>query len=96
MLCTYPMRPCRICRRWFRPDPRSRGLQQVCSDAVCQRERHRRSCAEWHRSNALLDRERRFEERLKRDLEEPAGRSTDPLQTAPLARVAWPVARDAI
>jgi len=38
-------RPCRFCRRWFRPDPRLGTRQYACSRAECQRERHRRNCA---------------------------------------------------
>jgi hypothetical protein len=31
-------RPCRVCRRWFRPDPRQKERQYVCGDEDCQRE----------------------------------------------------------
>ena len=44
-------RPCRICRRWFLPDPRLKGRQMTCGDAYCTREWHRKKCQEWNRNN---------------------------------------------
>src|SRR6056297_2132233 len=44
-------RPCRICKRWFLPDPRVKERQKTCGRPECQREWHRRKCAEWYRSN---------------------------------------------
>ena len=44
-------RPCRICRRWFLPDPRLKGRQKTCGDAYCKRELHRKKCQEWNRKN---------------------------------------------
>ena len=42
-------RPCRFCRRWFRPDPRLGVRQYACSRPECQRERHRRNCVDYRR-----------------------------------------------
>ena len=44
-------RPCRICKRWFRPHPRLKDRQKTCGDLQCQQEWHRRKCAEWNRAN---------------------------------------------
>ena len=44
-------RPCRICRRWFLPDPRLKGRQRTCGDAHCKRQWHRKTCQEWNRKN---------------------------------------------
>ena len=62
-------RPCRICRKWFRPDPRQKGRQYTCGDPGCQRERHRRNCDTWRQRNPDYDRESRLRERLKRGKE---------------------------
>ena len=54
-------RPCGVCGRWFRPSKRQGERQRVCSTPDCQRERHRRSCAEWHlgeRKEEALERAR--------------------------------------
>ena len=45
-------RPCRICRRWFLPDPRLKERQMTCGSAKCQREWHRRKCAAWNHKNS--------------------------------------------
>jgi hypothetical protein len=44
-------RPCRVCRRWFRPNPRVGDSQKTCGDPHCKREWHRRKCVEWNREN---------------------------------------------
>jgi len=44
-------RPCRICRRWFLPNPRLKDRQMTCADPKCKREWHRRKCAEWNKNN---------------------------------------------
>jgi len=45
-------RPCRICRRWFMPNPRRKERQRTCGDPQCKREWHRRKCAEWNKNNS--------------------------------------------
>jgi len=40
-------RPCRLCRRWFLPDPRLKERQRVCSTAECQRTRQATNQAAW-------------------------------------------------
>jgi len=44
-------RPCRICRRWFMPNPRLKERQMTCGRAKCQREWHKKKCAEWNKKN---------------------------------------------
>lgn len=44
---------CGICRRWFTPGLRSGNRQKVCSETRCQRERHRRNCADARRKDKL-------------------------------------------
>ena len=44
-------RPCSICRRWFTPNPKQGSRQVTCGRPACQRERHRKKCAEWNRKN---------------------------------------------
>ena len=44
-------RPCKICRKWFMPDPRQIGRQKTCSNPACRKEHHRRQCARWNRKN---------------------------------------------
>jgi hypothetical protein len=44
-------RPCRICRRWFTPNPRLGERQKTCADRHCKKEWHRKKCAQWNRKN---------------------------------------------
>ena len=44
-------RPCRICKRWFMPHPRVKDRQKTCGSPPCQREWHRRKCAQWNHNN---------------------------------------------
>ena len=44
-------RPCKMCRRWFRPNPRVGDVQMTCGRPKCKREWHRKKCAEWNRKN---------------------------------------------
>ena len=45
-------RPCRICRRWFMPNPRLKDRQMTCGDPKCKKEWHRKKCAEWNKKNS--------------------------------------------
>lgn len=86
-------RPCRICKQWFRPDARAGDRQRVCGSESCQRERHRRACAAWHRRNPDYDREERLRRRLTREVK-PA--VSDPLAVPPMMRWDGAAARDVV
>ena len=45
-------RPCKICGRWYVPDARLGDRQKTCGDPECQRQWHKKKCAEWNRNNA--------------------------------------------
>ena len=64
----------------------------MCSDPKCQRERHRRSCAEWHERHPDYDREERLRKKLRPRQEEPR---KDP-EVDPLGEIDWQAARDAV
>lgn len=42
---------CRVCRDWYWPDPRTRGLQKVCAKPDCHRERKRQADTQWRANN---------------------------------------------
>ena len=82
-------RPCRICRKWFLPDPRVGPRQRSCSTPECQRKRRAKTQASWRERNPDYFVARRLLERASRD-EAPA-----PLRLpAPLSRLPWDVAQD--
>lgn len=44
-------RPCRICRKWFSPDPRIGDRQKTCGAKDCQTKWHAKKCSEWNKKN---------------------------------------------
>lgn len=44
-------RPCRICRKWFTPDPRLGDRQKTCGKESCIRKWHAKKCSEWNKKN---------------------------------------------
>jgi hypothetical protein len=50
-------RPCRICKKWFLPNPRVDDRQKTCGTPECQRQWHIRKCAEWNLKNRHFARE---------------------------------------
>ena len=43
--------PCRICGKWFTPNPRLGKRQKTCGDPDCKKKWHTRKCAEWNKKN---------------------------------------------
>lgn len=84
-------RPCRVCRKWFRPSRAVGTRQHVCSDPACQRERHRRNCTRWHERNPDYDQETHFEQRLVK--EDPVAQAP---RADPLEAIDWPLAKGAV
>lgn len=44
-------RPCRICGRWFHPDPRVGSRQRACGKRACQGKRRQKTQAAWRSAN---------------------------------------------
>jgi len=44
-------RPCRICRKWFTPNPRVGNRQKTCGSKECQKKWHAKKCSQWNRQN---------------------------------------------
>jgi len=49
--CLHKKRPCRICGKWYPPNPRLADRQQTCGAVECQRKWHAKKCTEWNRKN---------------------------------------------
>ena len=58
-------RPCRICKKWFLPNPRLGDRQKTCGTPECQRQWHIRKCAEWNLKNRFCARESYLRGRLE-------------------------------
>ena len=57
-------RPCRICRKWFIPNPRVGDRQKTCGDPECMRKWHAGKCAEWNRKNRKCAQENYLHDKL--------------------------------
>lgn len=81
-------RPCCICRRWFRPDPRIGSRQQACQRAECQAARRKKKQKKWRELNPDYFIARRIKDRSGQD------RPPEPLRLPPpLSRLPWDIAQ---
>jgi hypothetical protein len=82
-------RPCTICRRWFRPDPRVGDRQRACGKPECQTTRRQKTQANWRDRNPGYAIAWRIDQRAAQP-EAPG-----PLRLpAPLAQLPWNFAKD--
>ena len=63
--CYGKKRPCRICKKWFLPNPRLGNRQKTCGTPECQRQWRIRKCAEWNLKNRHIARENYLRDRLE-------------------------------
>ena len=83
-------RPCRICRRWFRPDPRVGVRQRACHAPECQTARRQKTQASWRGRNPGYGIGYRIDRRAAQVPQPP-----EPLRLAPpLNQLPWWVAKD--
>src|ERR1700722_13189560 len=82
-------RPCTICRRWFRPNPRVGDRQRACGKPECQTARRQKIQASWRKLNPGYAIAWRLDQR-KTQAEPP-----EPLRLpSPLNQLPWNVAKD--
>ena len=75
-------RPCRICGKWFKANPRLRERQRTCGDKECQRQWHAKTCRKWNRKNIPYF-QAIYLERCLASCESPEGQvATTPLDAA--------------
>ncbi len=87
-------RPCKICRRWFKPNPRSSHRQQACSNRTCQKERHRRNCGVINNTNRDSERAHRARQKFQKP---PAKKpDTSHSRSTPVNQVCWPAVQKAV
>ena len=81
-------KPCCICRRWFRPDPRIGSRQRTCKNKDCQTSRRRKKQKAWRKTHPDYFIRKRIE---KRGSQKPP---PDPLRIpAPLSKLPWETAQ---
>ncbi len=80
-------RPCRICRRWFTPNPRLKDRQKTCGDASCKREWHRKKCEAWNKHNLEYFKANYLQKKLDAASQTPkASKSAQPGSSPSLTR----------
>ena len=83
-------RPCSICRRWFRPDPRVGDRQHACGKTECQTSRRQNTQGGWRRRNPGYTIAWRIDQRAAQAQPPP-----EPLRLpAPLNQLPWDFAKD--
>ena len=81
-------KPCCICRRWFRPDPRVGLRQQACREPDCQVARRKKKQKAWRKRNPDYFIARRIQDRSRQD------RPPEPLRLPPpLSQLPWDIAQ---
>ena len=82
-------KPCTICRRWFRPNPRVGARQRACGNPDCQTARRQKTQSNWRDRNAGYSIAWRIDQRATQR-EDP-----EPLRLpAPLNQLPWNFAKD--
>jgi hypothetical protein len=82
-------KPCSICRKWFRPDPRPGARQRACSQAECQAARRRKNQVRWRAANPDYAADYRLRQR---SAQQPP---PEPLRVPPpLNQLPWDLAKD--
>jgi hypothetical protein len=82
-------KPCRICRRWFQPDPRVGERQRVCGKPECQTARRQKTQADWRKRNPDYAIAWRLDQRAAQ------APPPEPLRfPAPLNQLPWEFAKD--
>ncbi len=71
-------RPCRICRKWFIPNPRVGDRQKTCGSDECKRKWSNKKCAQWNRKNRVTFQTNYLEKKLQ-DVKNQENSSDKPL-----------------
>ena len=83
-------RPCRICLRWFYPDPRVGDRQRSCANSECQAARRQKNQAAWRTNNPSYAASYRIDQRHPEPSADP-----EPLRLPPpLNQLPWDLAKD--
>jgi hypothetical protein len=75
------------------PDPRQVGRQTTCGDPLCQKENHRRQCAQWNQKNRDYFKANYLSEKLARTKDPLAPPMNEPTVVTPTSciRLGLPV-----
>jgi len=82
---TTPSRkhPCRICVKWFMPNPQLGDRQKTCGADACKQQWHAAKCAEWNRQNSAYFKEIYLRSRLEPPDNDAADPRPSPCSSSP-------------
>ena len=89
-------RPCKICRKWFMPDPRQIGRQKTCGDPLCQKENHRRQCEQWNQKNRDYFKANYLSEKLAPTKDPPTSKLKKASVVKPSSRINLDLPKDLV
>ena len=76
-------RPCRICGKWFMPNPRLGDRQKTCGADACKQQWHAAKCTEWNRRNRVYFKEIYLRSRLEPPGNDAAAPLSSPCSSSP-------------
>ena len=79
----FRKRPCRVCGKWFMPDPRLGNRQKTCGAKECKRRWHAAKCAEWNKQNRSYFKEIYLRSRLDPPISDAVGPRSPPSSSRP-------------
>ena len=71
---SYKRRPCRVCRKWYKPNPQGGHQQKTCGSDICKKERHKQKNRAWRKANPTYG----LENRLAAKIETAKGPAAEP------------------
>lgn len=84
-------KPCRICRRWFRPDARVGRRQRACDKPECRKAQRQKTQADWRGRNPDYAAAYRLDQRHRPAV---AQEPEPPRVPPPLNKLPWNLAKD--
>ena len=76
-------RPCRVCSKWFMPNPRLGDRQKTCGADACKQQWHTAKCAEWNRQNKAYFKDIYLRNRLEPPDNDAADPRSPPCSSSP-------------
>jgi hypothetical protein len=86
----FRKRPCRVCGKWFMPNPRLGDRQMTCGAKECKQRWHTAKCAEWNRQNRSYFKEIYLRSRLEPPSVDAFGPPSSPSSSRPNSSARYP------
>ncbi len=78
--------PCRICRKWFMPNPRLGARQKTCGAEECKVKWHTKKCAQWNRQNRPYFQANHLSKKLQSSQNQETARKNPPSRSKKVSK----------